>query len=162
MGKRAQTLISRFFSSASTVLIVEPDQTLRRRECRALSPEFKIVQTSNPEDAVRIAAKHETELDLLLTEARLPHMDGWELAELLKLDYLNLKVVYLSGFADAAVKAHTRPSVVIALVKNRFSPSRLRQAVHDTLESSKHSGVTIKDVADSWFSLFGAWAKRHV
>jgi len=162
MYKRAQALRSRFFSSANTVLIVEPDQTLRRRECRALSPEFQIVQTSSPEDAVRIAARHETPLDLLVTEVRLPHMDGWELAELVKLDYPNLKVVYLSSFADAAVKAHTRPSVVIALEKNRFSPSRLRRAVHDTLESSKPSGAAIKDVADSWFSLFDAWAKRHV
>jgi two-component system cell cycle sensor histidine kinase/response regulator CckA len=141
MRKLVEALRNRFFPRADTVLIAEPDQTLCRLESRALSPEYQIVQAFSGEEAVRIAARHETPLDLLLTEVRLPRMDGWELSELLKLDYPNLKVVYLSSFVDAAVKAHTRPSKIIVLEKSRFSPSRLRRAVHETLESGKHSRV---------------------
>ena len=161
--KLAQVLSSRFSSRTDTILIAEPDQTLRRMECRALSPKYQIVQTFSPEEAVRIAARHETELDLLLTEVRLPHMEGWELTELLKLDYPNLKVVYVSSSIDAAVKAHTRPSTVIVLEKNRFSPGRLRQAIHDTLESRKRDRTAAKGVTDSVFSLLRHdWAKSHI
>src|SRR5579862_432253 len=110
MGKLIQALRRKFSSRTNTILIAESDQVLRRLECRALSPEYQIVQTSTPEDAVRMAAKHKTELDLLLTQARFPCMDGWDLTELLKLDYPNLEVVYVSSSIDAAVKAHTRPS----------------------------------------------------
>jgi CheY-like chemotaxis protein len=141
MRKLVEALRNRFFPRADTVLIAEPDQTLCRLECRALSPEYQIVQAFSGEEAVRIAARHETQLDLLLTEVRLPRMDGWELSELLKLDYPNLKVVYISNFVDAAVKANIRPSKIIVLEKSRFSPSRLRRAVHETLESGKHSRV---------------------
>jgi CheY-like chemotaxis protein len=162
MWKLTQVLRSKFFSRTNTILIAEPDQMLRRLERRALSPKYQIVQTSSPEEAVRIAARHETEFDLLLTEVRFPHMDGRELTELLKLDYPNLKVVYLSSSIDAAVKAHTRPAMVIVVEKNRFSPGRLRQAVHDTLEARKNNRVAVKSVADSLFWLFRRdWAKPH-
>jgi two-component system cell cycle sensor histidine kinase/response regulator CckA len=163
MGKLAQVLTSRFFSRTKTILIAEPDQILRHLERRALSPKYQIVQTSSPEEAVRIAARHETELDLLLTEMRFPNMDGWELTELLKLDYPNLKVVYLSSSIDAAVKEHTGPARVIMLEKNRFSPGRLLQAVHDTLEARNHTKVAVRGVTDSLFSVLRrVWAKPHI
>jgi two-component system cell cycle sensor histidine kinase/response regulator CckA len=163
MGKLLQALRRRFSSRSNTILIAESDQMLRRLECRALSPQYRIVQTSSHEDAVRIAAKHKMELDLLLTQVRFPRMDGWDLTELLKLDYPSLEVVYVSSSIDAAVKAHTRPSTVIVLEKNRFSPGRLRQAVHDALEIRKYNRMAVKGVTDSLFTLWSRqWAKHHL
>ena len=115
-----------------TILIAEPDQALRQLECRALSRNYQIVATSSAEEAVRTAARRETEIDLLLTEVRLPRVDGWELTELLKLDYPDLKVVYMSNSIDAEIRAHTRPSTVVVL-ENPFRPERLTQAVRDVL-----------------------------
>ena len=62
MGKLVQALRRRFLYGTNTILIAESDQMLWRLECRALSPQYQIVQTSSPEDAVRIAAKHKMEL----------------------------------------------------------------------------------------------------
>jgi CheY-like chemotaxis protein len=118
---------------ATTILIAEPDPLLRRLERRALSHEYQIVETSSGEEAVRTAARHEKNLDLLLTEVRLPRIDGWDLVELLKLDYPALKVVYLSNSIDAEIRAHTRRSMVIVLEKDRFRPDSLRKAVRDVL-----------------------------
>ena len=120
--------MKRFFKSlfgghTDTILIAEPDPMLRQLECRALSPNYEIVSTDSAEEAVRTAAQHETEIDLLLTEAQLPRVDGWELAELVKLDYPDLKVVYLSGFTDA---------------------DRLRQAVRDALEGAQNDRGPLK------------------
>jgi DNA-binding NtrC family response regulator len=115
-----------------TILIAEPDEALRQLECRALSRNYQIVPTCTAEEAVRTAARHETEIDLLLTEVRLPRVDGWELTELLKLDYPDLKVVYMSRSIDAEIRVHTRPSIVVVL-ENPFRPDRLTQAVRDVL-----------------------------
>jgi CheY-like chemotaxis protein len=157
------TQISKFDSCPRTILIAEPDPMLRRGECRVLSPKYQIVPTSTAEEAVRIAARHETELDLLLTEVRLPHMDGWDLAELLKLDYPDLKVVYLSNSIDAEIRAHTRRSTIILLEKNRFRPGRLRQAVRDVLETRRQNQAALKGTTDWLFSLFRrGWAKPHI
>jgi two-component system, cell cycle sensor histidine kinase and response regulator CckA len=127
-------LSSIFNWHADTILIAEPDQVLRQLECRALSRKYQIVPTGSAEEAVRTAARHETEIDVLLTEVRLPRVDGWELTELLKLDYPDLKVVYISSFIDAEIRAHTRPSIVVEL-ENPFRPDRLQQAVRDVIET---------------------------
>jgi two-component system, cell cycle sensor histidine kinase and response regulator CckA len=119
-----------------TILITEPNHVLRQLECSALSRQYRIIPTGSAEEAVRTAAQHETVIDLLLTEVRLPRVDGWELTELIKLDYPELKVVYISSSSiDAEIKAHTRGSIMIAL-DNPFHPDRLRRAVHDALETT--------------------------
>jgi CheY-like chemotaxis protein len=63
MGKLAQVLRDGIFPGTGTVLIVEPDPVLRRLEESALSRKYRIVQASSPEEAVRVAARHRTELD---------------------------------------------------------------------------------------------------
>ena len=117
-----------------TILVVEPDEMLRQMELRALSPRYQILPTGSVEEAVRTAARHETEIDLLLTEARLPRIDGWELADLLRLDYPHLKVIYLSSSIDPEIRAHTYRSKVIVL-ENPFRPDHLRQAVREVLKA---------------------------
>jgi DNA-binding NtrC family response regulator len=126
-----------------TILIVEPNHALRQLEYRALSPKYRIVQTSIVEDAVRTAARHITGIDLLLTEVRLPHRFGWELTELLKLDYPDLKVIYTSSSIDAEIRARTYPSIVVVL-ENPFRPDRLRQAVRDVLEIRQNDRIAPK------------------
>jgi CheY-like chemotaxis protein len=130
-------ILSSIFSwHTDTILIAEPDEVLRQLECRALSRKYQIVPTCSAEEAVRTAARHETEIDLLLTEVRLPRVDGWELTELLKLDYPDLKVVYMSNSIDAEIRAHTRRSKVVVL-ENPFRPDRLKQAVRDVLGTGR-------------------------
>jgi len=128
-------IMKRWFSwHTNTILIAEPDQVLRRLECRALSGKYRITQTSSVEEAVRIAARHTTKIDLLVTAVRLPHRFGWELTQLLKLDYPELKVVYTSSSVDAEIRAGTYPYILIAL-DNPFRPDLLRQAVRDALKT---------------------------
>jgi two-component system cell cycle sensor histidine kinase/response regulator CckA len=136
-------LRSLFTWHTDTILIAEPDQVLRQLEYRALSPKYRIVQTSSVEEAVRTAARHATEIDLLLTEVRLPHGSGWDLMELLKLDYPDLKVIYLSSSIDAEIRAHTRRYLVFML-ENPFHPDRLRQAVRAVLETRPNDRIVPK------------------
>ena len=119
---------------SETILVTEHDQTIRNLVCCALSREgYRIVQASSAEEAVRTAARHESKIDLLVTETLLPTLRGSELAELVKLDYPKLQVVYLSASIDAALRAHARRSRVVVL-QNPFRSDRLRQAVREALD----------------------------
>jgi DNA-binding NtrC family response regulator len=132
----AKGIMTNLFSRhPDTILIAQPDQVLRQMEYRVLSASYRIIRTSSVEEAVRTAARHATKIDLLLTEVRLPHRFGWELTELLKLDYPGLKVLYLANTIDAEIAAHTHPSMIV--LPNPFRPDTLRQAVRDALEA-KH------------------------
>ena len=131
---------SLFTWHTDTILIAEPDQVLRKLEYRALSAKYRIIQTPSVEEAVRTAARHAPKIDLLLTEMRLPHSFGWELTELLKLDYPDLKVIYMSSTVDAELRARNYPSTVVVL-ENPFPSERLRQAVHEVLETKQNGRV---------------------
>ena len=131
-----------------TILIAEPDQALRQLESGALSAKYRIIQTSSVEEAVRTAARHAPKIDLLLTEMRLPHSFGWELTELLKLDYPDLKVVYMSSSFDAEFRARTYPSTVV-VIENPFPSERLRQAVRYVLETKQNGRLGPKYAAYS-------------
>ena len=148
MKEIMKSLFRLFNWHTDTILIAEPDQVLRRLEYRALSGKYRIIQTSSFEEAVRTAAQHTTKIDLLVTGVRLPHRFGWELTQLLKLDYPDLKVVYTSSSANAQIGARTYPSIVIVL-DNPFRTDRLRQAVRDALETTQNSRITPKHVAYS-------------
>jgi len=140
-------IMKRWFSwHTNTILIAEPDQVLRRLECRALSGKYRIVQTSSAEEAVRIAARHTTKIDLLVTAVRLPHRFGWELTQLLKLDYPDLKVVYTSGSVDTEIRARTYPSIVVVR-DDLFRPDHLRQAVREALETRQNDRIAPKYAA---------------
>ena len=139
---------SLFTWHTDTILIVEPDQVLRQLEYRALSGKYRIIQTSSVEEAVRTAARHTTQIDLLVTEVRFAHRFGWDLTQLLKLDYPHLRVVYTSSSVDAEIRARTYPSIVVVL-DNQFRPDRLRQAVRDALETRQNDRIAFKYAAYS-------------
>jgi CheY-like chemotaxis protein len=128
--------------SRKTILVVENDPVIRGLLCRALRPAYHILQAANAEDAVRIAAQHRRNIDLLLTEVKLPRLRGWELLELLALDYPELKVIYVTKSIDPEMRAHTRRQKVV-LLEEPFPMACLQQTVCDLLENpqSMRAGV---------------------
>ena len=128
--------------SRKTILIVADDPLIRRLLCRALRPAYHILQAANAEDAVRIAAQHRRNIDLLLTEVNLPRLCGWELLELLALDYPELNVIYVTKSIDPEMRAHTRRRKVV-LLEEPFPTACLQQTVCDVLENpqSMRAGV---------------------
>ena len=84
-----------------TILIAEREEPLRTRVCQVLASEgYSVFQACTGEEAVRTAARHERQIDLLLTNVSLPGLHGWELAELIKLDYPQVKVLYMLRHPD--------------------------------------------------------------
>src|SRR5260370_15415781 len=99
----------------STILVVQHDLVTRQLLSRSLRPSYRVLQAGSAEEAVRIAAQHQRNIDLLLTDVRLPQLFGWELLELLALDYPKLKVVYVSKSIDSEIRPHTRRQSVLLL-----------------------------------------------
>jgi CheY-like chemotaxis protein len=143
-------------SHGETILVAEHDQDIRRLVCRTLARDgYRIFQALSAEEAVRTAARHESEIDLLLTETRLPTSRGFELAELLRLDYPNIEVVYLSGSVggEFGLRDHRSPAV---LVQNPFRSDCLRRAVREALAQQKNK-VRLKFPERSLVSILRSW-----
>ncbi len=92
-----------------TILLVEEHPAVREASARALRAAGHDVLTaaSGPE-ALRAAATHGRQIDLLVTGLILPGMSGQDLAAELRRGHGGLGVLYVSGFFDDAVIQRAR------------------------------------------------------
>ena len=82
---------------AATILLVEDERGAPSKMAPILrSKGYRVLQARTPEAAFQIGSRHDGQIDLLLTEATLPGLYGWQLAELMKLDYPHLRVLYIT------------------------------------------------------------------
>lgn len=65
-----------------TILIVEDDEMVRLLTKPHLTPEYKVLEASNGEEALEILA-HE-HVDLLIVDIQMPKMNGYELMHSLR------------------------------------------------------------------------------
>ena len=71
--------------------------------------------------------------DLLLTDIRMPMMDGIALALAAKRDHPNLTVLLMTGFADQRERANGLEGVVLDVLTKPFSLADLRAKVAQAL-----------------------------
>jgi PAS domain S-box-containing protein len=86
-------------NARTSVLLVEDDATVRRLVRRMLELQgHSVLEAATPGEALElIRAGHES--DLLLTDVVMPEMSGRDLADRLRLERPELKVLFTSGYA---------------------------------------------------------------
>jgi len=118
------------------VLIVEDDEVFRRPLQRALEAAgYEVVAVPSGEDALAVLDR--SAVDLLLTDHRLPGMDGVQLITRSKAMHPALAVIVMTahGTAESAVDAR-RHGADAYLVKP-FAVPDLLVALHGALEQQK-------------------------
>jgi PAS domain S-box-containing protein len=84
----------------TTVLVVEDEEVIRGLVDQVLRGEgYEVILAADGAEALERA--HETRVDVLLTDLTMPGIGGRELAERLREGRPELKVMFMSGFADA-------------------------------------------------------------
>jgi CheY-like chemotaxis protein len=83
-----------------TILLVddEPDVCHLARDILEAKG-YRILEAGGADEARRIAQSHAEPIHLLLTDVMMPGMSGHELAAQLRPERLDMKVLYMSGFA---------------------------------------------------------------
>jgi len=94
-----------------TILYVEDEAVLRGviSDCLAQLG-YQVLSAHNGEQALSISASHNGNIDLLLTDVRMPEMAGPELAARILAHRPEVKVLYVSGYPDDIVAAHGVPA----------------------------------------------------
>jgi len=84
-----------------TALVVDDDPLVLDVVARILAdPGYSVVTARDGYEAIRILA--ERHIDLLITDVKMPGLDGTQLGVQAKLMRPRLHIVYITGFADAA------------------------------------------------------------
>lgn len=119
-----------------TILVLEDDPLVSGMAVQALVEQgYKVLASRTGDEALRIAREYAGEIRLLLTDVVLPRLSGRQVAEQLQEQYPNLRVLYMSGYAENSVVHHGILDPGIAFLAKPFTPSTLVHKVREVLDS---------------------------
>jgi PAS domain S-box-containing protein len=118
-----------------TILLVE-DQDAVRTFARhvLLTGGYTVLEARDGEEGLRVAQQRQGPIHLLVTDVVMPRMSGRKLAELLTRDRPELRVLFVSGYADEAVTCSGMPEGCGAFLQKPFNPARLARKVREVLD----------------------------
>jgi DNA-binding NtrC family response regulator len=117
-------------------LVVEDEEALRVLTGRVLSRAgYTALTASNGKEALGLLESHGKAPDLLLTDVIMPGMSGRDLSLELQRRHAGLKVLFMSGYTDAAIAAHGVLEHGIQLLGKPFTSGQLTKKVREVLDS---------------------------
>lgn len=91
-------------NGTETVLIAEDDEAFRMVLSRGLKEHgYGVLEASNADEALSLAKAHSGEIQLLLTDIRMPGKNGVELAEELLRSRPGTGILYMTGYPDTDI-----------------------------------------------------------
>ena len=118
------------------ILLVDDDEIVRKFVLHVLQASgYAVIEASNGPEALRIANEHTGPINLLLTDIKMPKMNGRELAERLMPLRPGVKVLYISGHTDSATVNEMALQRGANFLQKPFTPDRLTTKVRKVLDS---------------------------
>ena len=119
-----------------TVLLAEDDASVREVVARALEQMgYRVLRASDGQVALDLARAHSARIALLATDLVMPGMTGRELALALLAERPDLRVIYMSGYADQAVVRHGVLEKGLPYLQKPFSVADLVRKVREVLDA---------------------------
>lgn len=108
-----------------TILVVDDQDVVRDVIKLTLqSAGYTVIEASTPKLAIELARSAET-IDLLVTDIVMPEMDAFELAERVGTEIPGIRILYTSGYTDAAAEG--------PFIQKPFTPQQLVDKVSAVL-----------------------------
>ena len=121
-----------------TVLLVEDEEAVREVKRRILARGgYSVLEARDGNEALRVASRHQGPIHLLVTDVVMPGMSGPQLAELLARERPELRVLFVSGYADEAITHWGVPQAGSAFLQKPFNPVRLARNVREVLDRDR-------------------------
>jgi len=116
------------------ILIAEDEEVLCMLCARALATEGHEVRTAGDGgEALELLTREGGCFDLLLTDIRMPIMDGIALALTAARDFPDLTILLMTGYADQRERAHGLDAIIHDVIAKPFSVAALRATVNEAL-----------------------------
>jgi CheY-like chemotaxis protein len=119
---------------SETVLLVEDQDAIRDLASEFLKDSgYTILEARDGSEALQVAEQHHGEIDLLLTDVVMPRMGGPELAVRLANLHPQMKVIYMSGYAEYAKDNRKPADWEKVILQKPFALDTLARKVREVL-----------------------------
>jgi len=122
--------------NGETILLVEDDVQVKEIVVKVLTASGYQVVTANTGDEALIRARDMVTVDALITDVILPGLSGPQLADAIRERFPALKILFISGLADADQEARKADWALGGFLQKPFSPETLRSRVRDLLDET--------------------------
>ena len=120
-----------------TVLLVEDESGVRALARRVLKEfGYRVLEATNGVEALTVARACTDPIDLLLTDVVMPEMGGRELAQVLRQERPETRVLFTSGYPDSGGMALDVAESRVPYLPKPYTPNELAQKVREVLDSA--------------------------
>ncbi|HEX8166615.1 MAG TPA: PAS domain-containing protein [Beijerinckiaceae bacterium] len=117
-----------------TILLVEDEDPVRAVNARALSARgYTVLEAASGVEALAIIAERDAPVDLVVSDVVMPEMDGPTLLGELRKLYPDLKVIFVSGYAEDAFRKNLPEGEEFNFLAKPFSLKQLVEAVKQAM-----------------------------
>jgi two-component system, cell cycle sensor histidine kinase and response regulator CckA len=120
-----------------TILLVEDEEGLRSLNARGLrSRGYSVIEASNGIEALEALEEKNGAVDLVVSDVVMPEMDGPTLLKTMRGKNPDLKIIFVSGYAEDAFEKSLPENQQFAFLPKPFTLSQLVAAVKETMAPS--------------------------
>ncbi len=132
--QEAEAQDRRDLTGAGTLLLVEDEDAVRAFSARALRNKgYEVLEANSGETALEILSKQQAPIDLLVTDVVMPRLDGPSLVKEVRQTRPDLKVIFISGYAEDSFRKRLDEDTGIHFLPKPFSLKQLAGKVKEVL-----------------------------
>lgn len=136
--KAQQEKAGKLPKGSETILLVEDEPAVRQIVTELLEQQgYSVITAENGEDALRLLSVSKTPdtIDLMLTDIVMPRLTGTALADQVKSLYPQVKVVFMSGYADESLTKKQVLNGANSFIQKPFTLEVLAKKIRQVLDS---------------------------
>jgi two-component system, cell cycle response regulator CpdR len=116
------------------ILVAEDDDNVRAFVSRALTHlGHEVIEAEDGGIASEVMIEEDGKFDLLLSDIKMPVMDGIGLALTVASSYPEVTIMLMTGFADQRERAHGLDALIYDVIPKPFSLQQLMDKVADAI-----------------------------
>ena len=124
----------RDLTGSGCVLLVEDEGAVRDFAVRALrSRGYDVLEAGSGTEALEVIEGHDGVVDLIVSDVVMPEMDGPTLLKELRRSNRDVKVIFISGYAEDAFKKNLPEDEEFTFLPKPFSLQQLASTVKETI-----------------------------
>ncbi len=122
---------------SETILIVDDNASIRQLIVETLKPlGYNCLEAASGEDAISVIRKYSGKIHLLLTDVVMPGMSGRELAEKIRKERPDVKVIFMSGYTEDIIAHHGVLEKGINYISKPLTPVTLTKKIRIVLDDN--------------------------